>query len=361
MSHVPCFLFCCILKLLLKFANIYDRINIIRSVLMLIELSMGGYMAKQYDELTMYKDALIASIVKRNASLNKSLGFVFKNSRDEYSRARRKITDVFAGSAEHARDIYRMIEGYGERKESLYKYFDLDTLYAYDKYLEILISFFSKEFRDRLTRDGFKDALGQAGNILTNDAGKMTTNYYNLTHPITIEFKEKNGRKVPHPRKERTEVDFKRMYGVSTGDVLGEKSPMHEYFASKHREMSAKVTESMHQALMEQSEYVYYRYKGTMVKLMVEDKRNFVNDKGQGITVIKASGPDGTLFTTRDDWGRKYNGTLYDLDGKASREDGGEIFYPNNKTKDIIAHIKGETFEPEVIEEYTEDDQIRLF
>lgn len=304
-------------------------------------------MTKRHDELLMYRDALARSISMYNDSLSSSFGFLYGRGTAGYSRGFQQILEVFCGSKNSAGKLYELAETHGKGNYRPYHYFDLDTLYAYEKYLERVVVLWSEEKRSDLTVNGFRKALEKAQDELKVGAGLPSTHYYNSRKPVEIAIRSKeivrNGVKdevyEPYPRKSKSNVDFKRMYGVESATVLDKKSPLHAYFDSKHQKSLSEMQRSIYRAIREESDFIYYNDCGTLRELVIDGKKYYVSDRGQGITVIKASGPEGTFYTTRDDWGRKYKGMLYDMEGKPTGEYGGDIFYPNQMTEDIIVDI----------------------
>ena len=317
-------------------------------------------MAKTYDKETIYRDALQRNIADKNKKLVSALGKLYGKNGAEYSQAFGKILKGFCGNNDRIfRQLNDIVEKHSEKKFSAYNYFDLKTLYAYDRYLEELISRLSEKYRGMMTVKDFDSALNGTLSHFNEHAGKSKSNYYDRARPISLMYWDSPAGKQLLPRRTMSKGDFIDKYHKEPLAVMSE---VYDYFAERRISEKRAIREEIERVIDKETPTIDYMHNGVKISLRIDSVNSFVTESGRGVKLIKASGKEGTLFKTRYLDGRVYSGILFDMDGNPVSEDSGEVFYENEKTQDIINHIKERTgrvvFEAE---EYTEDDQMTLF
>lgn len=313
-------------------------------------------------ELIKVRDTLQRNIAEKNKRLSTIFGRVLGGNGRSFGNLFSNIINIFArNNFDLVRQINSAVEEYGDNKYSAYNYFDLDTLYAYNRYLEVILSEFDL-IKRQLTCGEIDNVLHKAGDYLNANADKSGSNYYNKNKPVGFEYKETNVGKEYSPRRTLSEVEFVKKYNVNSKDAMLD---VWDFFSERRNGVKKLRREEIDKDLLNNSETINYRMNDKQLELVVVKKEYFLDKNGSGIVSIMAQCPEGTLYTTRSASGKVYNGPVYDNNGVLKDEVGGEIFYPRAITagkiqpksdqQDLQSGVESDC------EEYSEEDQMRWF
>ena len=321
----------------------YVKIFIIESIEWDLKTIQGENMDTEKRQIKI-RDTLLRNIANKNRKITSIFGKVFASDSRGYSDAFSSLLSSFVGNNRLLNEVTDVEEKHSQNRLSAYNYFDMNTLYAYNRFLEVVLEEL-KQVQGVTERDIFR-AVDNAGKYMRTNADKSKSNFYNLSEPVKLMYKATSGDKVVSPRRTMSETQFIRTYGVNSIDAMQD---VWEYFSEKRTSLKNQRREEINRDIERESEYINYLYKGKKIRLMIEHKQYFIDENGGGVVSIRAMGKDGTLFTTRTPSGKVYNGLLYDNNGRMVDEESGEIFYPKSNIND---------FSPN---EYTDDDQMTLF
>lgn len=298
------------------------------------------------------RDVLLRNIADRNKSIASIIGAIHGGKNKEYSNSFTSIVRAFVGNN---RSAMNRIEGIVEEfdgKYAPYHFFDNDTLWAYDCYLGVLIN---NIWGKNLTPAELDRAFNKAGQYMIKHSGTASSNFYNADKPITCVKKETAKGRVYAPRKPLSEKEFVKKYGVSSTSCVND---VQKHFMWKKGRLATTKKSADKSPVIEDFQTIKYKYNGKMCTLIVDSQKDYLGEGGVPIKVIKASGKEGVLFTTRTASGKRYNGTIYTSNGNVARNvESGETFYPS-KTLGVKDYIKNKKSKSN---EYSEDDQMSWF
>lgn len=304
------------------------------------------------------RDVLLRNIADRNKSLASIVGAVHGGRGKEYSNSFTSIVRAFVGNNRGTMNAIQEIVDRYEGKYAPYHFFDNDTLWAYDCFLGVLLN----EIWGKNLRPADLDrAFNSAGQYMFKHSGTASSNFYNADRPITCAKKETSRGKVFAPRRPLTEKEFIKKYGVTSSSCVND---IQKHFMWKKGRLATVKKEKEVVLTTEDYEKINCRYKGRTITLNVESSDDYLGEDGAPIRSIKASSQDGVLFTTRTLEDRIYNGIVYELDGSGIARDveSGEVFYPS-KALEVKRYIDNnkKSSKANKVDEYTEDDQMKLF
>jgi hypothetical protein len=160
-------------------------------------------MDKEYFTVDQYK--IIRQCILRDvAESNQRISGIIRNHfdfPDKFSLVYNDIMANFAGDRNNSelRAIYDDMNN-STRRYGPHNYFDIDTLYAYSKYLERIVSEFERGERvDHVSKKSrlFSDAIRSATTWLICNHDKAETGFYDQLHPIKPAYAfNKNGVRV---------------------------------------------------------------------------------------------------------------------------------------------------------------------
>lgn len=296
------------------------------------------------------RDVLLRNIADRNKSIASIIGAIHGGKNKEYSNSFTSIVRAFVGNNRSAMNRIEDIVEEFDGKYAPYHFFDNDTLWTYDCYLGVLIN---NIWGKNLSPAELDRAFNKAGQYMLKHSGTASSNFYNADRPITCAKKETAKGKVYAPRKPLSEKEFTKKYGVSSTSCVND---IQKHFMWKKGRLATTKKDS--KVSIEDFQTIKYKYNGKMCTLIIDSVKDYLGEGGVPVRAIKASGKEGVLFTTRTTSGKRYNGTLYTLDGKVARNvESGETFYPSKTlgVKDYIENKKSKS------NDYSEDDQMSWF
>jgi len=195
-------------------------------------------------------------------------------------------------------------------KEPAYKYFDLDTLIAYDMYLMNIISYLYKS-RKRQCRNfsiikDFDSAMNNSALYSINNAGLINSGFYNLKCPVTI-MRDQN--KMPVYERTLTQKDFDKRYVDIDFDQL-----LMQYLDEKYHIYGEKK-EEVQEVLDDSEGYEYIDHNGK--QYCVLSKQIYLDSNMSPIKYIKATSVNGEneLNEFFDFSMQIYSGDVYDTEG----------------------------------------------
>ena len=316
----------------------------------------------QYNE-DMIRDYLLRRISKKNRRISGALREVVKSNRGSYNTGFNEILGFFANglNGETMTQIFEHIEANPTKRYSPYHYFDIDTLNAYDAYLQKIltetdvISYGLGHKRSTASdfQKGFAEAKGDWRRLARERSTK--NGYYNASRPVTVVKGRRNGVTVLSPKKPLTDEQFAKRY--NEGECAKE---LYAYLSMKHR--GVDVYAPVEDATPAKKRDVYrFDYKGKILELDVLSKEYYTDIEGRGLISITAEGREGRLYTTNYNDGRVYDGDLYDLDGELVQVDGGgQVFYENKNFYDAFKAKKGKSVSAEEAQ-YKEDEDGQMY
>lgn len=206
------------------------------------------------------------------AEKNRVIGGMSHNFLTESRDLRNDIYRQFARGGNDLYLIDRDIAYRGKRDISIYNYFDLDTLIAYNKYLDLIIRTMdsNKRFCNRnyfTPKDMGLAIKVQVPKYCLEHAGEVSTGFYNPTHPITP-LRDEDGKltyeKTPDKR------SFEKKYGLTKMQDM-----LDEYIDTKVLAMQEKQSKKEDIAQEKQSpdtiEYVKTKKANNSKKSMDEE------------------------------------------------------------------------------------------
>lgn len=224
------------------------------------------------------------------------------------------------------RDVRDHIRNTGNRM-SPYNYFDLDTLIAYDAFLEMIINQANinrmKDHKIVFDLDHFDTALKYVvPKYFIEHAGEFETGYYDIKCPVRI---LRDGRNRPMPERTPDARSFDKKYSVTFCERL-----LNDYLDEKHPEDRLLEPED---AKYEEDLLRYdFVYRGVQYKISSE--QHYLGDDSQPIRYIVADSLDRKInLRGYFDLGMtEYVGNIYDMENNflASPEDSGVDIYGDN-------------------------------
>lgn len=280
------------------------------------------------------EEIILRQYLKRKIALKNSLFSGMTSSfRDEAKIMRNNIFKHFASGKDgvcaatrsniNLMDVREHIRDTGNRM-SPYNYFDLDTLIAYDSFLEMIIdSADANRIKDRKSvfdLNHFDTAIKYTvPKYFIENAGKFETGYYDINCPVRI---LRNERKRPTPERTPDATSFDKKYSTSYCDDL-----LMQYLDEKHPEDRILVSE---ENKYEEDPSIYdFVYLGE--KYRIESAEYYLGDDSQPIRYIVAYSLDRKINIRGyfDMSMTEYVGNIYDLDDNfiAVAEDSGVDIY----------------------------------
>lgn len=190
-----------------------------------------------------------------------------------------------------------------EKPLAPYNYFDLDTLIAYDKYLESIIDNIynnrTKGHRNYFVMEDFQKAIDiDTPNLFKNTTDRKLVGYYNLTCPLQT-IKDKHGNLTC----ERTpaKATFSKHHSVLECNNL-----LKQYLEERHPDLSKKTDDG----------FETFEFEGREFNIISSD--NYFDEHMHPIKYIVADSQSGNtrLMGFFDMNMRVYHGDLFDLDGE---------------------------------------------
>ena len=251
---------------------------------------------------------LLRDIANKN---NRITGFLNKQVRtgSSYNDGFNEILHFFAGGKNS--QVLDAINEHRETKEgkkfASYNYFDIDTLIAYNDYLQSIISEVDvvsyENGRKTASLTDYRKGLQLAQKKLRDRAGTRETGYYNPARPISLMYRYREGKRELFPIATPSKEAFERSCNVYTC-----RRAVELYLEQKLQAKSK--SRSTHPA----PEYISHIHNGRKLRLLVNKKLYYCDEQGAGIKYIEASSKDGQLFGTYRDNGSVYVGPVYDHD-----------------------------------------------
>ena len=316
----------------------------------------------QYNE-DMIRDYLLKRIARKNRRISGALREVVKSNRGSYNNGFNEILGFFANglNGETMTQIFEHIENNQTKRYSPYHYFDIDTLNAYDTYLQRILTETDVVAyglgHKKTTASDFHRGFAEAKSVWRDLAREKSSKngYYNASRPVSVVKGKRNGITVLSPKKPLTDEQFAKRY--NEGECAKQ---LYAYLEMKHRgrDVFAPVEEA------KKREVYRFDYRGRTLELDVLEKDYYTDIEGRGLISITAEGREGRLYTTNYNDGRVYDGDLYDLDGNLVQVDGGgQVFYEN---KNFFDTFKAKRTKAPAVEEETQlkedaDGQMYLF
>ncbi len=339
-----------------------------------------GGKVMQYNE-EMLRAYLLRRVARKNRRISGALKQVVKSNKGSYNNGFNEILSFFCDglNTETMNEIFNHIENNQKKRYAVYHYFDVDTLNAYDTYLQRIltetdVAAYNVGHKFATASDfsrGFKEAKSVWRGLCRERSSK--NGYYNISRPVKTAKTVRDGITVLDPKKPMSDEQFAKKYDETecakelfaylemkhhgrdvTAKLTTEPSPKQEV----KKEVVSKKNETPTQA--KKPEIYMFKYKGEVIPLEVIEKDYFVDEQGTGVTKIVAEGKEGRLYTTHYPDGAIYEGDLYDYDYRLVEVDGGgQVFYPSKvntvsaikekhtkpkKTKEEIAIENGQMY-----------------
>ena len=314
----------------------------------------------QYNE-DMIRDYLLKRIAKKNRRISGALKEVVKSNRGSYNNGFNEILGFFANglNGDTMMQIFDHIESNPTKRYSPYHYFDIDTLNAYDTYLQKILTETDVVAyalgHKRSTASDFHKGFAEAKSVWRGLAREKSSKngYYNASRPVTVVKTRKNGITMLSPKKPLTDEQFAKKY--NEGECAKE---LYAYLQMKHRGIDVYApTEEP-----KKRDIYRFDYRGRTLELDILEKDYYTDIEGRGLTSIVAEGREGRLYTTNYNDGRVYNGDLFDLDGELVEVDGGgQVFYENKNFYDAFKAKKGKTAQVSEEGQYKEDEDGQMY
>ena len=317
-------------------------------------------------QLLKIRHYLLRLIAESNKTLSRKInsGVIGQN---RYHVGFINITLDFARSSknEALNEIFRDINsGKSGKNLSPHNYFDIDTLYAYSKYLDRLI--FEIDRYRKLNRvgtnvsDQYGRAVGKVSKWLAENANSAETGYYNPNNPIVPQYTNVGGYKKLSPLRLLSEKDFtKKGYNKIECEILLKK-----YIEIKHPKVK---TTSFTQVTFEESvaedtdfdnisAYDYFKSRGKRIEdeKDIEESKEYIVYNGRRYMIdsrdsyksypeefpvysIRASRDDGrTIVGTFNSDNSVYIGDVYDNENNLvfTKEESG--------VSEFLSHVSGQ-------------------
>lgn len=295
----------------------------------------------------MIRDYLLKRIARKNRRLSGALRDVVKSNRGAYNIGFNEILGFFANglNGDVMLQIFSHIEANPSKRFAPYNYFDIDTLYSYDVYLQRILTETEMNARRAGHKwsnasdfiNGFYETKSAWRRMLHESTAK--NGYYNARRPVGVVRTFLNGKNVLSPKKTLTDEQFAKKYNENEC-VLA----LDSYIEMKHipkkvffdSEKQPKTIEEETITFCDVETYTY-QYCGDTFKLEVIEKDYYVDSNGKSVIKIVAEGKEGRLYTTNYKDGSVYYGDLYDREGLLVEVDGGgQEFYVNKKFYDAF-------------------------
>ncbi len=319
-----------------------------------------GYSMKQFNQ-DMIRDYLLKRIAKKNKRISGALKEVVKSNRGSYNNGFNEILGFFANglNGETMTQIFEHIEENQSKRYSPYHYFDVDTLNAYDTYLQRILTETDVVAyglgHKKTTASDFHRGFAEAKSVWRSLAREKSSKngYYNSSKPITVVETRRNGVTELSPKKPLIDEQFAKKY-----DEVECSKELYAYLQMKHKgiDVSTPVEQP------KEREQYSFDYRGRTLRLEVISKEYYTDIEGRGLTSITAEGREGRLYTTNYNDGRVYNGDLFDFDGNLVQVDGGgQVFYENKSFYDAFKSKKGRTATTSEESQYKEDEDGQMY
>lgn len=274
------------------------------------------------------RDTLLRFIAEKNKKISSYIHMVYDKDFKGYSFMHNYILSTFVGNSKLYTEINELIEKYN-RKFGAHNYFDIETLYSYDKYLENILDLLQRAGSSlNITKMGV--IIKDVGLSLKKNANTKESGYYNLDAPVKFSKKLLDNNFVLDPRITINEETFEKKYNKSSSSCKREVEGYIEF--KKHPELYAEH-DSLMKEYLESAEFIDYVIKNDdgenfeKIQLLVKSKENYFDEMGNEVTVYTAKSSRGTLYTTRDRQNQVYNGMLFDDEGEVVDMESGETFY----------------------------------
>lgn len=208
--------------------------------------------------------------------------------------------------------LYRDIELNKTKKFTVYNYFDLDTLIAYQSYLQYIVDEMDnnkiKNGRRYPIREDFLNAIKSAPNWLKDNQNTETTGYYDYYNPVS--FLEDSG--YLRPEKTMSQVDFEKKYNMADAE-----DKLYKYLDAKHKKPVVKeIAEEdpvfEKEAKLEGEQLTYDSQEYNIIRQDIYYDRDCFPIRN--IYAYCREGRD-TLIGTFDLSGKVYYGELYNSEG----------------------------------------------
>lgn len=268
------------------------------------------------DQLRYY---LLRDIANKDGRIR---GFLTKQVRvgTSYNDGFNEILHFFAGGKNsQVLDLINEHRGSNESKRfSIYNYFDIDTLIAYNQYLQTIISEVDvatyESGRKTASLADYRKGLAEAQKTFVNLAGSRESGFYNPKKPIGLMYRYKEGKRELFPMK------------APAKNILEEKGKYYAYQALLKVYLDGRRLRNPN--AQKNPGQISYKHNGRKFDLNVDKIAYYCDVEGAGLKYIEASAREGRLFGTYRTDGSVYHGDLYDREGMLVEIDGGgEYFY----------------------------------
>jgi len=295
---------------------------------------------------TQIRDYLQRMIANKNKRLSGMYKGAFASNRRIYNAGFGEVVDFFVSGdmSGSIKTILNDMDRNPKKHYAYYNYFDIDTLYSYDKYLgkilqEIDIRATSLNRGKHVTCSDIAYGFDRAKNWIRDNANTEETGYYNRNKPVAIARVDVGGIKSLNPKKAPTQESFDKKYHAEEC-----KRQLNLYLS--RRELLREG--------YDESEMIPFEFMKQNFYLVEKKKDYYTTEEGRGITSIMAVGKEGQLYRTFDGSGEIYSGNIYSQDGElVEMNGGGEEFIPNAKYFKLKAPKKTQqTVEREDLEVY---------
>jgi len=294
----------------------------------------------QFDE-----KKLRAFLLRQVANCNRRIVGIMHDkktsNRSQYNGGFNEILTTFAGGmyTPALNIIFDNMSANPQKRYSPYNYFDIDTLYAFYKFLNNVIAETDANAylygRKYSTAQDFSVGIKNARKILENGHQKKETGYYNKNNPITLAYTNKNGVKILNPEKSMTQEAFDKKYNYYEC-----KKELEEYVSFKHSPAPIQLAEPPLNEDFDSADVIEFKHDGTLHKLRVDKREYYTGAQGEPVISIEASADIGTLYAVYNVDGSVYRGDLYDQDGNFLEHDaGGETFFPRTKSTSMTSFV----------------------
>ena len=337
----------------------------------------------QYNE-DMIRDFLLNRILNKHDRIKGIIESEAKGNRQAFKNNFNDIMRFFANGLDGdvMTQIYEHKMDHKDRNAT-YHYFDIDTLVAYNKFLERILFeagaiAYNHDKSGRISMKdflkGFEDAKKVWSSLIRERSSQ--NGYYNKSKPVGVITTRKKGVTELSPKQPLNNDAFLNKYegelASSFGDVLkdADKKKKLRYLYGRcdtellaYLEMKHNGRDIFATSEVPKKRSVYrFDYMGRTLELDIVSQEYYTDIEGKGLTSIVAEGREGRLYTTNYNDGRVYDGDLYDRDGNLVEVDGGgQVFYENKSFLDAIRKRKGVSTPTSDETPYQEGDDGQMF
>lgn len=278
----------------------------------------------------MIRAYLLRDIANKNSRLS-GLMISRLTSSNDYKIGFNEILHFFAGGKNAITlDIINNRNNDINKEYAAYYFFDVDTLIAYNQYLQSIISEIDvatyESGHKRASAMDYNKGLKIAQKKLLEQAGTIETGFYNKTNPITLQYKYKDGKRQLDPQKPMSKEQFDKKY-----NIFFCRKEVEKYLEAKRAMKALKAPAKQGLGTID------YTYRGKKLTLDIVKKEYYTDIEGSGLHYVVAKNNVGTLMGTYNVDGSVYHGDLYDREGRLVEVDGGgEEFFENIRKSNYV-------------------------